>query len=448
MSDRFTYYLNINFAGWEQIFPLDSTLDYVHKIDEKWIAIHRPGLEGEFKLTGDWYDDLKTAFENNHVVWLKVFRDGDSSTGTDLGTFQITEFSNWNVEAKEITLKDFVTILDLYYLFLGVLELNSENFLVGTDYPLYTNLSYSSKKISDYSHKLDDIINTYFVLFDFDPEDAWYDSEAIDLGKIRLADLTKINGFGSGQSKKITYTRLFEIIQLLFNCYVYLEETEDLPKIKFKTPNDLVVTILDLSADLKFKRIEVFNNGMRYGYQGFKMNKNNTADPSNNYGWDENSNKLTYQNQGSKEVFADIPEICTRYTESLEYNVDGFFMAYVDNATNKMEYESDYSDTTNRDNARLCQANLLHLYYQNFIYTKRNNYALCGNAQAIPSVFREFIELPEVTAIIEDIEVFREGLRYKGNATNQLLGRVYEQRTNLKTNITAFKCYEFIDTLE
>jgi hypothetical protein len=438
MTNKYTYYLNINNAGYYQIWPGNNQLIHTYKIEEQSEGHATEELTGSFSLTGSNYTALKTAFENNYSVYLQIYENGTISTGDLVCTVLVQKFNEFDENTQTVYLKNFL-MFDLYYLFNSVMDAEYEYYLSGTTY----QLNYGDYgKITDYSYQLTDIIDTFSGIYvTFDENDCWYNTEGFELDKIRLANLKdlawlEISENNTAQRKKLTIKRILEILEYIFRAYWYISNDN---KLKFKRPEDLVNVILDIPDELVNLQRKNYDESKRFKTEMFKFNKNNNPYDYAITEYDENTNRIEYSVNSKNNKTYELQDICTYFNTFMEYNLDGFLMAHVDGNT--------VVETMGVANGALTPAYLFATFYQDYIYTDNTDYTYSGNTPLNkPTRFRPFIELPEVTKSLDSIATFYEGIRFKNSGGNEIIGRVLEMSTNLFINQTKFRSFEFTNT--
>ncbi len=457
-SEKFTYYVDFG----DGFVKTDlSNLNLKHKFTRDDVDLARiiHSIEGDFLLSGSDFikvDNL-AKFGTTKDVSIQIYENGDINTGLLVYEGWFNKFNDFDYNQKLVKIKEFHTdailqeFLSVYekdvYINNALLNPFSSGFK-----PIYCNLSYSGKKITDLSQDLPSIINNmiyqYYDAINLpyicDPTNFWYNTSTkkFDADKYRIANLRDINGFGTGNYRKLSLKRLFEALRIMHKIYWYI----DLGRIKFKTLYDLDSSRLDLSEELINKNQKFLNYGLNIKSEGITFNDNNSLVPDDKYIYAKN--KVIYTGVSSKSNDYNLSEFCTRYTEEgTDYNTDGFFLAYVDPTTNKMLSINQEGLSSNYDNCKLSLRSLMLDNYLDYTYIDNENYSVCGNNAILkPFHIAPFIEMPEVQIVLNSIHDFIDSYICQITNDNRKIVLVYEQITDLKTNQTILKGYEFCNT--
>jgi hypothetical protein len=460
MTEKFTYY--INFAQsfdstYEKVVLHDLELKLTYKIEDWHEGFPIKQLEGNFILKGIYFDYIIRIVDYGIIpnIPLKIYENGTDQTGTLIYFGYFNQFNDFDYNTKTVKIKKFYEysmLNDLLAVYEKEQTIDLDGFgLLFIHYlPIYLGVSYGGKKITDSSLKIRDVIqNICWKYFDndlllspaIDENDFWFNANnaKFDAKKLRLTNLKNILNFGTGTPKKISLKRLFEIIEIMFKSYWYIDNG----LIKFKTPSDFCSNPLDLSTYLFNRKQKVYNYGFNYKYEAITFNENNTLPENDNFKFAKC--RVDYNNLNSTSKEYQLNEICTRYTEGNEsYNTDGFFMAYVDPNDNHIEYENDFFTQTPSDNAKLYPSNLMNDNFKDYVYSKLANFKVNGAwTTTSPVHLRPFIEMPEIEIILDSIATFTDSIIYEINADSRMIARVWEQITDLNTNKTIFKSFEF-----
>jgi len=438
MEEKFTYYLYLD-SQWKKKELIDNNLELKFVVEGENKGFGRKILDGSFMLSKDDFDELINAFGSS--VEFRIYENGDILTGTLVYEGYINQFNDYDYNSKLLKIKDFTT-KDLYSDFFDIMNRENERFVnQGTAQDIY---SASAELITSQSYDFDDILNSFFIgeVFDFIAASAWYDTANIDFTKLRMANFAQLTNFNGNVSlKKITLKRILEIIRIMFRGYWYLDSDD----IKFKRPQDLVTNPLDLSSLLIHKKQKFFNYGSRFAIETLKFNKNNPASVS---GYEPELCNIDYAWTADQSKIHDLEDISTYFNPvEFSYDTNGWYMAMVE-SDDYLEMFDLIGTSTSKENGRLMPANLIGYFYREMIYTNRANYTYFGIQETTtPTYFNDFIDLPEVQTILDNV-VFYDGLVYeKDESNNEMIGRTIEQSTNLRTNITTFKCVEFTNAI-
>jgi hypothetical protein len=230
---------------------------------------------------------------------------------------------------------------------------------------------------------------------------------------------------------------------VMFNAYWYIDETTPAtPLLKFKTPSDFITTPLDLSANFAHKQIKNYNFKMNYLRDWFALHSNNYRVAAND--WLTGGNTVEYDRVSKDSNKIETIPFHTYPLHRSDFESDGWFLAYINVATGIIEAENGYRTSTMQDNGKLCQANLMNAFYRDYLYTDRVNYSVAEDvATSAPEHYRNFIELQDVEHVLPSIATFTDSLIWKKDLDYNYIARVFEQSTNLATNITIFKSYDF-----
>lgn len=460
MNYKFSYYINFG-SGFERVLILEKKLNLCRRRDKDDLAIIAKVLDGSFILEEPYFTkiDHLCKYGQTNDVPIRIYENGDSDTGLLVYEGYMTKFNDFDYNSKKVTIKEFNTDVN----FLEFKSLYDRSTYIFNNYysvvwenakPIYCNLSYSGKKITDNSinictainHMLQDYYGNALTPFFCDVSDFWFNpaNALFDAKKYRIANLRDINRFGSGNASKISLKRFIEILRIMHKIFWYV----DLGKIKFKTIYDLDTTHLDLSAELIHKKKKFLNYGLNVKSEGIIFNDNNTLTPDDRYVFSKT--KVIYDGSSSKNIEHNLSEICTRYTEEApvdQYNINGFFLAYVDPTTNKMISINQEGISSGYDNCKLSPLSLISENYTDYLYIDNENYKFC-NIQAIdkPYHLAPFIEKPEHQLILPSIYNFIDSYVAEIESDNQKIVLVYEQNTDLDTGITTLKGFEFSNT--
>lgn len=457
-SEKYTYYLDLG-NGFEKLDLQENKLQYKFTRDKDDLAKITKSIEGEFTLGQPQFTkiDNLSKYGQTKDIPFRVYENGDSTTGTLIFDGFTNKFNGFDYNEKKVTTKEFNTDT-VFQEFLSLFEKEVwiqpgfwNLFDTGVK-PIYCNLDYSGKKITDYSITLCEVIkgmfqqyyDTILPPFICTPELFWFNTniKKFEPEKYRIANLKDINGFGSGNARKLSLKRLFEILRIMHKIYW----CNDNGIIKFKTLYDLATTQLDLSEQVKNKNRKLLNYGLNIKSEGITMNDNNSLTPGDNYLYAKN--KIVYNGTSNKANEYNISEVCTRYTEeATDYNTDGFFFAYVDPATNKLISVNQEGLSSGYDNCKLSLRSLIMDNYTDGLYIDNENYSFAGNnAVEKPFHLAPFIEVPEITIVLPSIYNFIDSYISEITSDNRKIVLVYEQITDLKTNQTILKGYEFANT--
>ena len=445
MTEKFTYYWYID-SVWVQIYPMNNGMKLSKRIHEDWEGIYTNDLEGSFNLIDADFDIIVDLIPTN--ILFQVYENGTNITGTLIWSGSITQFNDFDYATKTVVCKSFFP-LDDYASILSVIDSELETIInLDTEYDI--NYEFDGT-ITTKAQKIENIITPLLGLtFDFDVSDCWYDSEPIDLGKIRIADMKDITWLdapspNTAERKKITLKRILEWVQIMFRGYWYLDGTD----LKFKTPADFVTNILNYEAKLIHKKNRKYDLNKEFKTETIKWNANNQPYViGSNDAWDESIALISYTN-GTKKLTYSLEDLCTRFTPSVgEYNFNGWFMAYVDNATDDVEKQIVTNTLINLENGHLCSQNIIYYFYRDYIHTNQINYTYDRITETVkPTHFKPFIELDEFQTILPSIASVYDGIRFELDGTDEIIGRTIEQSTDLNTNITTFKCFEFMNSI-
>jgi len=458
-SEKYIFYIDFG-LGFVKTDIYDNKLVYSWIRDEKDIALVELKISGSMKLKGTEFTTIDNIAKNGITkdVPIKIYRDGDSGTGTLIFNGFFNKFNDFDYNEKTVTIKEFqqtskLNEIKAYYDKELAVQASYRNFFNNITKPIYCNISYSGVKITDYSYTLVGIINNMLAEYAdsifgdvlCNEDDFWYNpiNAKFNVKYYRIANLRDVFT-GEGEASKLSLQRLLEILAIMHKVYWYISETGQ--RLKFKTIRDLDPTKLDLSNELMYKNRRVLNYGMNIKSEGISFNDNNIVTEDDNYTFSKN--KIVYAGIANKSNDYRLSEVCTRYTEEGEdYNIDGFFFAYVDPVTNKMICQNPSGLTTNYDNAKFSLRNLIYENYRDYMYTENKAYQFCNiNEYMDHAHIAPFIEVPEVELIISNPEVFIDSYISQITTDNRKIILVYEQNTDLLTNITVLKGFEFANS--
>lgn len=457
--EKFTYYIDFG-SGFVKTEIYSNKLNFPKVRNKEDIAIIKNEIDGSFVLKGSEFTliDNIAKYADTKDVPFKIYENGDSTSGLLIFDGYFNKFNDFNYNEKTVIIKEIQensslnTLYTLYEKECFVRFSYIDYFLLSA-YPIYCNLSYSGKKITSSSFTLTGVINMMLrQYFDSitppiycDELDFWFNinTAKFDVSKYRITNLKDIAIFGDGEYKKLSLKRLFEILRVMHKIYWYIEDDF---KIKFKTVYDLDPTRMDLSNELKDKQKRVLNYGLNIKSEGITFNDNNILTQDDKYTYSKN--KVVYTGISSKSNDYIISEVCTRYTEeATEYNVDGFFFAYCDPITHKMESINQEGISSNYDNCKFSPINLIWENYRDYMYIDNANYVSSGmQAIASPYHLAPFIEVPDVQITLPSIYTFIDSYISEITSDNRKIILVYDQITDLDTNITILKGFEFANT--
>lgn len=457
-SEKYQYYIDFG-TGFQKVELYDNKLKYRHAIEEDHEGYAIKELEGSFILDGNEFTQIKNILNStvNKYIPLRIYRDGTNLTGVLIYNGYFNNYNNFNYNEKHVTIKQFFegSLIDR---FLAILDKEWTIDLIGLStfeipvLPIFTNISYGGKIITSISYNLVDVINILiYKNFDgnhqsgygTDVSNFWYNpaNATFDVKKYRIANLRDVLGFGTGSSKKLSLKRLFEILAIKHKIYYCIDNGI----IRFKTVKDFGVNPVDFTHESAYLKQKVYNWGLNYKKESISFNENNTLLEGDDYKY---SNNIEYLNMAKTAKEYPLSEVCTRYTEGSDnYNIDGFFFAYVNEVSHKMMVEPGARSGVNIDNGKFSPANIINDNYRDYMYCNDINFSHNGVQSSYnPRRIRNFIELPQINCSLAEPETFIESIIFDIEVGNQTIARVWEQVTDLDTDITTLKIYEFINT--
>lgn len=429
----YTYYINFG-SGYQLTNILNNKLFLGHRRNSKFYGIIDTYLEGSFMLAGADFTAAIAIFDAWGRMPIDVY-----VNGVQKFTFLANNFIEPDYNQQVLTIKNFD-----YYNTNSFRFYCTKKFIIPQGSITVKNYE-DTANISIYAHSLLTFIASKFtslgIYETFSASDYWYNSTPEDFTKLRICnncDLVIGAGILGGSRKETTLQRLFEILECMFNVKVSI----DSGAIVFKTIPELASNTLDLSALLTEMNRKKFNDSLVYGSQFLDFSANNRLSS----GTDWADVEITYENAADSKA-VELTDVSTYYVDSTEMDSNGFYLGYV-NATNNLEAELGYKSGTQIQNGHLSPANLLNTNYRNYIFTNGSNFQVCGNAaSAVPTNFREFIELPEIPYVLTDITVFYDSIIVEKDGTDERIAIVEDQRTELLTNITTFTVKEFSNSI-
>jgi hypothetical protein len=268
----------------------------------------------------------------------------------------------------------------------------------------------------------------------------------IELDQIRLANLKNMAWLETVDStherKKISLKKILEIVEFLFRGYAYMDNDY----LKFKAPIDLVTNILDASLLTSHLYQRYYQYDKRYSFEQLKYNETNMPyEEGLNGEYDEADCIIDYTTTTQESIIYDLKQVASRYVpEITDINLDGWFIAHVDNGDDYATFKNLIGTATPYENGYLLPANIIGYNYRDYIWTNKTNYTYFGIQETVePTHFKPFIRMPDFTTILDSVLTFYDGIRFYGGGDKYDIGRVYKQKTNLNTNQTTFESYLF-----
>jgi len=443
MANKWTYKLEIPGADIYDLNPADVQLKHVYRRNENWDGIVERNLEGSILIFNEFFDASLTAFEDYGNLQLYIFKDA-------VQWMQITvnEYIDVDYNQKKMTLKGFSYnnnpnkfvnyCTKEYTIAAGSLTIAQ----------ILTNITTRGKYLGTV---IEDIFTALGVYESFDKTDVWYDSTKLDFGKLTITNICDMlvsgGGLAGGQRKPITLERIFRFIEYTLNVKVSNESDQ----IQLRDNSELAANILDMSGQLVHMQ-QINRNDQQILRQYFKFSDNN------NYGdaddTDYQNCEIEYDNIDKGEFVMDLQDFTTRWKIAItadELEQGGWHIGYINTGTGALEAEAGYVSGSTQQNGRFSPANLLDNYYRDYIWTNRIHFSVCGNAAVTtPENFRPFLVIPDIPTVLDDPSEFFEGILIEVNEldpSKKRIAIVYEQNTDLNTNITTFKCFEYENTL-
>lgn len=442
MIEKYTYYLYLN-SVWTLIEPLNNDLKLAYKINEQFEGMALKELEGSFVLSEPYFTQINSIYSSNTALEIKIYELDLSLVETEIYYGRINNFNDYNYNEKTVILKDFETI-DQSHELIELIGKESEKYInQGTSYQIN---SVDDGLITNASYKFANIINSLLPgSLVFSATSAWYNTALFDFGKLRLADINDLTNFsGDGSPKRITLKRLIEIIQTLKFCYVYVDGNN----LKFKTVDEFVVNILDISTELEYIKIKRFDSSKKYLTEIINYSVNNGSSGSYPTGFDEDTALIEYSYNTVNNKKYDLKDVQTFFNPTeFNYNTDCWYFAFVENTDFLELYE--LTDSGNDyENGRLMAENIIYHNYRDYLYTNNINYTYNTIQETVkPTHYRPFIELPDVQQVLPSIATFIDGIKYEVDGTDEMIGRVWEMSTDLDSGITTFKSFEFMNSI-
>jgi hypothetical protein len=458
MTEKYYYYIDFG-TGFELVNLYDNKIVHKFAIKDDNNGLTIRDLEGSFVLKGNDYDRIITINNSsiNKYIPIKIYRDGDTATGYLIYNGYFNNYNNFDYNEKTVTIKQFFegSLIDNFLAIIDKEWFIDPMWYSGQTYPplpIFTNISEGGGfTVTSRSYKLADVINL-LIMNNFDGQASaysctstnfWFNANnaKFDVKKYRIANLNSIPGFGTGSAKKLSLKRLFEILAEMHKIYWYIDNGA----IKFKTVNDLCTTNRDVTELVKFQKKKIYNYGLNYKKETISFNENNTLLAGDDYQF---SNCIEYQNLAKSSKEHNITEVCTRFTSGSDnYNIDGFFFAYVSETTHKMIVGVGAKSGLNLDNAKFSLANIIDENYRDYMFCNDINFKHNGTQSAyIPNKIRDFIELPPLSLVLDVPENFIDSVIYEISPGNTVIARVMEQSTDLNTNITTLKLSLFSES--
>lgn len=420
--------------------PGNVSLKHVYRRHEKWEGIIMREITGSIEIFDTDFDLCLESFDGGFYPILYIFLDG-----VQWHNVYVTDFADIDFNQKRMTLKSFNENLGtsannfIYY--------DTKTFLISGVGISGITIQRGLSVFTDAAYQLVSVIEGAFtrigVKETFDNTDCWYSTEAIDLDQLYIAHMADVytSAGGSilgGSRRTTTLERIFKFIENAFNVRVYIENDE----VKFKKPTELVLNTIDLSTQLEHLKQVSYRTELFYGREYFNMSDNNSLSTQADFF----EVYLEYERPGN--MFSiDLQEFTTWPEFSADLNGDGFFVAYLLGTT--IEQFTGFYSGASVNNGRISPANLFGNFYNDYIYTKKRDYAVNDQAgTTTPLVYKPFIQLPEIKTLLVDPSEFFDGVIVEKNLIGERIGITYEQETDLNTNITTFRCYEFKNTLE
>lgn len=460
---KYRYYIDFG-SGFVEVIPKENKLMLTFERNNDWIAVIDKKLEGSFLIDKQYFDTIETNFQasGDADIEFKIYRDGTNLTGTIIFYGVINEFVDYDYNTKQVNVKEINCIETKYFIQSEIIRrienvCNSYGLAAGVLGGTYTqNYIYSNENpgyAARNAYRFCDIWNNCgndgqvvdagnYAVIPVDG-DVWCNSARIDLTKLKMCligDLsTDGTNFFGGQFKEISLKDMMELMAILFRAYWYV--TSDLFELRFKLPEDLFGTYLDISANFVHKDRLAVDYGMNFKKEILKLHPNQRLDTTYT---DWVYSELGYDRSSTKNKEWSLPWLQTMYKRYLDFNTEGWFLGYVNTSTNYFEQEIGIVSNTLQDNGKLCGANLMFNWWDDFTFSNRGNYSMFGTSFTNPSTyFQQFIKLDKHDCILSNPEVFRDNLLYKVKDGFNYFSLVKKQSTDLLTNKTTFEHYDF-----
>lgn len=494
-SYKFTYYLYLPGYGKIRIYPLNSTLRLKYYIDE-WEGFWIKKLEGSFFL-GEFYFNILFA-NRAYDTEFWIYENGDELTGTVVYNGFIKSNNNFDFNTKICELKNFTEMYNGQIT--QILQfINDEKAFRGGGNYIIGNSYQTDLVITSQASTITAMIQSRIFPFLCTLNNFWYNFANVNIGKIRIAPISTLFGYTKGSNVNISLNYIFKMLEYLFKIYWY----EDSGYIKFKTLDDFKINTIDLSAIAGNLYTKTYEEDKNYLFERIKFSENNQHPEV--LDWDT-GNQLEYNSSSVKILEYDLKNVMTKYDLQIvdsgyielnrEYKVlartgtgiiydgtsygnnetftgngvttytmnpggtinyvintgdvrqDGLFLAYVNEDNSKLEYQQCIRSGNYYDNAFFSAANIHYNYYRNYIYCDYAGYKLFNTTiNQKPAKIKPFIKLADLQVTLGSIANFYDSVIYRKEGSKLLIGRTYEQTTDLESNITTFKCYEFENTI-
>jgi hypothetical protein len=441
MTEKFTYYMYLD-ATWTEVAIFNNELSLVYKVDENNEDTTLKELEGGFSVKDSVFDALIDVLPE--PVLFRIYENGDILTG-DLVIFcGITEFNDIDYNQKTMGVKSF-DYFSNSHLLVNLIENGADGYIdIGTAYDIDYDLDGT---ITSKAYKFENIIDPFLGILNFNIHNAWYDTEMIGLDQIRFANLKDIAWVQSVDAtrdrKKINLKKILEIIQVMFRGHAYMDDDY----LRFKAPVDLVTNIYDASLETTHLYQRYYQYDKRFAIEQIKYNPTNQIYTLGNNGpYEESDCIIDYERTIKESNIYNLQEICTLYQSSVadDINLDGWFMAHVSNANDKVTTRDIIGTASSYENGYLVPANIIGYFYRDYIWTDKTNYTYYGIQETVePTHFKPFIRMPDFTTVLNSVLTFYDGIKFYGGTTKNDIARVYKQKINLNTNQTTFESYLF-----
>lgn len=440
MAQLYTYTVNFyDGNGDTSTIIYNNSLTKTFRRNAEFTGIIDQTIEGSFDLIGNDFDKAIAGFLSQGTLEIKVY----------LSTVQIFDFFGYDLcdldyKQKKCTIKNFsgpwVSNQFVKYW-------NKEFIKSYGDAILYNTIG---DKITDHASSLIDFIDDSWNLINiqevFDSTDYWYSTglSTIDFDDLRIAamcdclDAAKTSVKGGGR-RTLTMLKLFKAICTMFNITLKIDSSQ----VYFAKASDLISNTLDLTAELTNIKTRNYDLKKMYSEEVIKFSDNNSINDDTDCV--NTAIKYTYSGETIEHNISDFTTLWTFSDDSS----GGWFIGVVQSPSEILDPETGYVSSAVKPNADLLPANLLNTYYRDWINTDKGFFSVCGNPSGVtPTYFKPFIEIPDIKTKIADPSVFYDSVLLELSGTDERIGLVMEQRTELYSNITTFKCYEFKNEID
>ena len=465
MTEKFTYWIDFG-TGFQQVTILDNQLELIFKVHDEWQGVIINELTGSFVLQGANFDSIVSILNNtgNVDIPINIYETVGNSIGNLIYNGAFNTFNDFDYNIKKVKINQFKCqsqeqrfIQDL----LAKLETCEivEDSYTALGYHSLNSIAFASAATPFGRHFIDFAqivlsgggVNPVNAVLDGIGGDHWMGAAGIDLDKLMICKISHlVSSFGGIYEANysdftfhpVNTKEFLEFMQIAFQAYW----TIDGLLLKFKTVDDFSSNTLNVTAYNSKMDRKVYNYALNFSKEVLKLHNNNN---SGTLMRDFEDNGIDYNRiSNSESKIYEATKFMTKYDRTMGINLAGWFICYVDQTTFDIDHSVGFVSGVNRDNAKLSQANLLDTYYRQFLYTKRQDFDVCQiTAPDAPIFFRPFVELPDFPIILDSVATFYDSLLWKVDGVNQIIARVKEQKTNLKTGLTVFKSHEFVNEI-